>query len=270
MRTLLAIVAILVLAVLVAGCNTFQAGGPRGNPEVGAAYPDGCGEFGLSARWCKAILDWAVAQPDVGGRAITAIAMLGDPQCGVRADGTIPCIRTTQFVVRMRLHLVDGAAVDESVFCGVGGQYSILCTETPEIMLTGPTLGGYWDGPGMTAPPTPPQVRDAARPLHLAALDIGIGHVGHYEIDMGRAVVPLGILTHANVTLGNPKTQAVTLAEGGLNFVIRSTQPGAKPFDNLYVRGWHDGTEEVSALLIFDVTSFEPGAVLQLRDLVVE
>jgi hypothetical protein len=80
----------------------------------------------------------------------------------------------------------------------------------------------------------------------------------------------MGILTRATVRLENPHTQALTVSEDGVRFVIRSAEPGGKPFDNLYERGWHDGVEEVVAVIAFDVTSFQPGAVLQLRDLVVE
>jgi hypothetical protein len=196
--------------------------------------------------------------------------MLGDPQCGAGIDRNILCKRTTMFVVRMRLHLVDGAAVDESVFCGVGGQYTILCTETPEIALNGPTFGGYWDTTGATPPPVPAKLRAASRPLHVAALDVAIDHVGHYEVLLGHAVVPLGILTRATVALADPRTQAVTITPDGIRFVIRSAAAGGKPFNNLYERGWHDGTEEVLALLVFDVTAFEAGAVLGVRGIVVE
>jgi hypothetical protein len=257
------------IVVLVAGCSTFQAGGRGGNPNIGPAYPDGCAAFNLSPRRCKAILDWSVAQPDVAGRVVTSVDMLGDP-CRPSADGAILCMRTTSFIVRMRLHLADGAAVDESVFCGVGGQYSLLCTETPEIPLHGSMFGGYWDTTGATPPPIPAKLLAASRPLNVATLDIPVDHLGHYEIEAGRAVVPMGILTRATVRLQNPHTQALTLSEDGVRFVIRSAEAGAKPFDNLYERGWHDGTEEVAALLVFDVTSFEPGAVLEIRDLVVD
>jgi hypothetical protein len=265
-----ALLGLAMVGILVAGCSTFQVGGRGGNPNVGVAYPDGCGGFGLSLRRCKAILDWAVAQPDVGHRAVTSVEMLGDPGCGAVSDPNILCTRTTSFVVRMRLHLVDGIAVDESVFCSVGGQYSLLCTETPEIPLYGSMFGGYWDTTGATPPPIPAKLLAASRPLNVAALDIPVDHLGHYEIEAGRAVVPMGILTHATVRLENPQTQALTVSEDGVRFVIRSAEPGGKAFNNLYERGWHDGVEEVIAVIAFDVTSFQPGAVLEMRNLVVE
>ena len=267
MRTLLAAATIV---VLVAGCSTFQVGGRGGNPDVGAAYPDGCAAFNLSARRCKAILDWAMAQPAAAKRVPTSVEMLGDPGCGAGTDPHVLCMRSTSFVVRMRLHFEGGGASDEPLFCGVGGQYSLLCTETPEIPLYGSTFGGYWDTTGATPPPIPAKLLAASRPLSVATLDIPVDHLGHYEIEAGRAVVPMGILTHATVRLENPQTQSLTVSEDGVRFVIRSAEPGAKPFNNLYERGWHDGVEEVVAVIVFDVTSFQPGAVLQMRDLVLE
>jgi hypothetical protein len=266
-RTLLAIA---IAAALVSSCGIFQPGGAAPTPEVAVSYPDGCGGFNLSARRCKAVLDWAVAQPDVAHRPVAAVEMLGDPQCGPGVDSHILCTRSNAFIVRMRLHLGDGTAVDESVFCGVGGQYSLLCTETPEIPLHGSMFGGYWDTTGATPPPIPAKLRAASRPLSVPALDIPVDHLGHYEIEAGRALVPMGILTRATVRLENPQTQALTVSEDGVRFVVRSAEPGAKPFNNLYERGWHDGVEEVVALIAFDVTSFQPGAVLEMRDLVVE
>ena len=258
------------IGVLVAGCSALQPGAGAATPEVGPTYPDGCGAFSLSPRRCKAILDWAMAQPAAAKRVPTSVEMLGDPGCGAGTDPHLLCMRSTSFVVRMRLHFEGGGTSDENLFCGVGGQYSLLCTETPENALNGPTFGGYWDTTGATPPPIPAKLLAASRPLNVAALDIPVDHLGRYEIEAGRAVVPMGILTHATVRLENPQTRSLTVSEDGVRFVIRSAEPGAKPFDNLYERGWHDGTEEVSALLVFDVTSFEPGAVLEIRDLVVE
>jgi hypothetical protein len=48
-----------------------------------------------------------------------------------------------------------------------------------------------------------------------------------------------------------------------------AVDPNAPPFDNYYIRGWHEGTETVDAVLVFEVVSFEPGATLELRDIVV-
>jgi hypothetical protein len=265
-RTLLAIA---IAAALVSSCGIFQPGGAAPTPEVAVPYPDGCGAFNLSARRCKAILDWAVAQPAAAGRVPTSVEMLGDPGCGAGTDPHVLCMRSTSFIVRMRLHFEGGGASDESVFCGVGGQYSLLCTETPEIPLYGSMFGGYWDTTGATPPPIPAKFLAASRPLSVLALDIPVDHLGHYEIEAGRALVPMGILTHATVRLENPQTQALTVSEDGVRFVIRSAEPGAKPFNNLYERGWHDGVEEVVAVIAFDVTSFQPGAVLALRDLAV-
>jgi hypothetical protein len=41
---------------------------------------------------------------------------------------------------------------------------------------------------------------------------------------------------------------------------------GGPPFDNYYIRGWHEGTEEVEVTLTFTVNWFEPGAVVHIAD----
>jgi hypothetical protein len=38
---------------------------------------------------------------------------------------------------------------------------------------------------------------------------------------------------------------------------------------NRFSRGWHTGTEIVNVYLVFDVTSVQQGATLQIRNLVV-
>ena len=50
---------------------------------------------------------------------------------------------------------------------------------------------------------------------------------------------------------------------------IRSLEPDGKPFHNVYEHGWRDGLERVEAVLVFDVKRFDPGATVEVRDVVV-
>jgi hypothetical protein len=220
----------------------------------------------MSAKRCKAALDWAVTQSHADGRALAGADLLDDP-CS--DDPKILCKRSGS-AIRVQLHFADGGSAEQVVYCGVGGQYLPRCSDTPEIMLAGPILGGYWDTPGTTLPPIPAAVRAASRALRVGALDIAIDHIGHYEVEAGGAVLPMGIISSGTMHLADATTQAVTVSEDGVRLEVRSKDPNAKPFDNVYARGWHDGTEAVDALLVFDVLSFTPGAKLEVRDLVIE
>ena len=110
----------------------------------------------------------------------------------------------------------------------------------------------------------------AAKPLRVARLDVPIDHAGHYEIEAGRASLPNGILSRAEFFLVDERTQAISVTRDGVNLFIRPADPAGRPFDNYYSHGWHAGTEEVVAVLVFDVTGFDPGAALQVMNLVVE
>ena len=114
---------------------TPEAGGSPSNGATHRAavrsstFPDECPTYGLSARRCAYIVDWALREAGVAADQAT-VELLGDPGCDGNG-GT--CYRTTMFVVRVRVTPGDGPASDHSVFCGVGGERSLLCTETPRI-----------------------------------------------------------------------------------------------------------------------------------------
>ena len=105
-------------------------------------------------------------------------------------------------------------------------------------------------------------------PLEIASRDIPIRSAGHLEIDMGRATLPNGIFSDASFALADPHTQAFRVADG-VRLEVRSLDPSRPPLDNVYQHGWYPGTEAVDVFLVMDVTSFTPGAMLEIRDLVV-
>jgi hypothetical protein len=265
------LVRLLAIVALVAGCTLFSVAPPRA-PDGSVAYPAGCVEYGFSQRRCDAIVDWARAQLPAVHPPIRSIELASDPEPeAVRLGGA--------FTAAIRFRLADGSTHEFPLYCGLGGQWTLLCTETPEIRISGPTMpmSGYRDvpcageAPDGCATPLPtlePAATEAARPLEIAARDIPIDHVGRYEMRLGQAVLPNGILTEASFGLHDVKIQSFTVADA-VWLEVRPVDPNAPPFDNYYMRGWHEGTETVDAVLVFEVVSFEPGATLELRDIVV-
>ena len=237
-------------------------------------YPVGCAAFDLSAHRCKAIVDALAAQLDVRPSDATSIELLGDPGCGAG----VPCIRTGSFVVRVRFHMPDGSAPEDSMLCGVGGQYSILCTESPEVqVLADPLHEGYHDIPctGETlescATPVPaidPGAAADARPLLVQAMDIPLDRIGPYSVDLGGATLPNGILSAASFTLADVHPTTWSTTEDGVRLVIESLD-GGPPFSNVYEHGWRPGVERVIARAVFEITAADPGAVMGIRDVVV-
>jgi len=274
-RRPLAVLALGLVALVSGGCQLLGLPGSSPDPELGIAYPDGCAAYELSPRRCKAIVERMSQKVGIAGREVTRIELLPDKSCGP-PDPNILC--GGPFVVRVRFRFRDGGSAEDSVFCGgIGGQYTILCTETPEIRISS-RADGYRDIPCAGEPPdgcaTPlptlqPSAAKASRPIAIEARDVAIDHVGHYEIPLGQAVLPNGILTEARFSLRDPLTQALSVGDAGVLLDVRSVDPGAPPFENYYMRGWHEGTETVEAVVIFDVLSFEPGALLELRDILV-
>ena len=130
------------------------------------------------------------------------------------------------------------------------------------------TAGGLRDPAAVSR--TPPAMTDAVA-LRINRLDIPIDRVGSHELPLGEARLPNGLLSEATFALIDDWPPGVTIIEGGVRsswsrstrarWVGRST--------NLYEHGWRSGTERVAAFLVFDVTHFDPGATLSIRDVVV-
>lgn len=247
-------------------------------PNVTVPYPDGCAAYGLSERRCAYIVAWAKEQAGIGVDDPVTVELLGDPDC--RSVNPLEClgIRTTSFVVRVRLTTPSGAVSDHPVFCGVGGESSLLCTDEPRIQI-GTPMNGYRDVPcsgeapeNTCATPLPtiePAAAAAAVPLDVATLDIPIDHVGEYSIPVGQAVLPNGILSEAEFGLVEEAPSDVLVEAHGMFLSITSLDGGPK-FENVYQRGWHAGTERVQVTLTFTVEWFEPGAFLHVVDIRVD
>jgi hypothetical protein len=107
-----------------------------------------------------------------------------------------------------------------------------------------------------------------ARPLRLAAMDIPLT-IGHHDIELGRAALPNGYLETARFGLADLAPDGVSIPDG-VWLEVTSADPSRPPFGNVYERGIFPGVEEVVATLVFDVVAAPEGAVLQVRDVVVE
>jgi hypothetical protein len=269
MPTVRRLVASLSAIFIVAGCSILP-GVPAGGP---LPYPEGCAAFELGDPRCEAIVEELGGRTGIDLAQAREIWLLGDT-CG---EGTnVLCARSGSFVVRARFVTTDGRTAEESLVCGIEAWHSYLCTDDPEILVVTPTSNGYRDLPCTGEPPAgcaspvptaAPDALAAARPLEVPVLDVPIDHEGAYDVLVGEAVLPNGILTEAALSLADPSPDGVFMREPAW-LDIRSLEDGSQ-LVNSYEHGWREGTERVEVRLRFDVERFEPGAVLGLRDVVV-
>ena len=99
-------------------------------------------------------------------------------------------------------------------------------------------------------------------------MTVPIDHVGPYEVVIGAATLPNGILTEATFGFGDDWPDGVSIADASVRLEVRSKADG-RPIVNIYEHGRVDGVEPVDAVLVFDVDDFDPGASLHIRNVVV-
>lgn len=233
--------------------------------------PTGCRQMKFTDERCLAVVDQALRNASLAWTDIDRVAIGPWADDHLMRSGRGPFATVT-------FTLTDGTTTAGDVSCPSMNVYSLVCTDNPEIPLSAP----YGDGtfshdlpcnlPGGGCPsPMPtinPRAAKAAVPLRVDARDIPITSIGPMEVDMGRATLPNGFLTDTAFTLADPHTRTFQVAEG-INLEVRSLDPSRPPLDNIYEHGWYPGTEDVEVYLVMDVTSFTPGAMLEVRDLVV-
>ena len=152
------------------------------------------------------------------------------------------------------------------------------CTDDPRLAVYVSGGEGYRDVPcqapdaGRCSTPHPaidPEAAAAAEPIEVDRLDIPIDHDGPHEIRVGEGSLPNGIITESAMRLVDDWPHGLSIADGFVKLEVRSLEPDGLLFDNYYTHGWRDGVERVEAVLVFEVTRFEPGAVLSVEDVVV-
>ena len=255
---------------------TERAAPTDGHATPTAALPDltACEETFSSVR-CANMVDYAAAQLKTSRDEIVTIEVLPPPTPEL-IDG-VSVISLGGATVDTLVRLRDGSVHEVSMGCG--GIPPIQCRDDPQLEATSPTLAGYWDVPCSGEPPdgcaTPVPSPDpgplaAAKDLRVPRLDIPIDHDGQYEVSIGEATLPNGILSVAEfefVSQDWPSDFAI--AEGIVRLDIRSLDDPDRLFWNIYDHGRIEGTERVEAFLVFDVLHHDPGAVLSIEDLVV-
>jgi hypothetical protein len=257
---------LLLVAVVLSGCELVGLAAPKGG-----SYPAACAELGFSARRCAAIVARAHTEAPLGSAQVAGVDIL--PPAGddtVRLGGLM--------VAEVRFNFGDGSSVTQEVWCmGVGSADNLACRQDPQIVLSGgidhdvPCAAEAPNGDPAncaTLPPTPPPAAvAAAKPLRVDTLDIPLDHLGRYEIRVGAAGLPNGYLTKREFGITDPRPAGFWIT-GGIFLDVRP-HAGRPRVGSIY-RDPFKGTEPVDVFLVFEVTETSPGAVLRVRDLVVE
>jgi hypothetical protein len=235
----------------------------------------GCDTLGFDARRCAAVV--ARAREEAGNPTNVVMIVIRPAKVDTTSLGSHP-------LATVGLTLADGTqeTVDLTCFNVVARPSSDrACDPDAQIALDGGVSHDVPCGPtpcddnhpGATPPPSPkPAVVAASTPLVLRVFDIPIDHVGHYEILVGDATLPDGLLSERSGTLGDPRPTDYWIEEG-VQIVVR---PGplcygshCPEIDSIYHAPFH-GPEAVHVYLVFDVTELDaPGVVLEVRNLVV-
>jgi len=262
-RTILLVAAALALA----GCSVAGLFGPSGGP-----YPEACDQFEFAPRQCKSMVTRAQGQAGVSTADVVSVDILAPTHDGVaRLSGYM--------ISRVRLHLASGVDRTEEIWCiGVGGALpgapDEACNPDPTIAIAaGPVSGdipcsGEPPAGCATPPPTPrPEVQAMARPLNIPVLDIPLDHLGPYRIEVGLAGLPDGAFTRSTASVLDNRPEAFWIRDARL--IVEPVDPARPEIGNKY-REPFDGVEPVRVVLEFDVTELSPGAVLHVRDIVIE
>jgi hypothetical protein len=251
-------------AALAAGCGFLAGAGVAPTPYT-------CTDRYSAAR-CEAILSAAAEQLQIGDDEVTAVEIEPDPTS--RNDGILETRSGGAFTVRLH---VGGDARMVQLCPGVSR--GPACSDDPFAWtIESPIGAGYSDVPCPGEPPdgcaTPVPQSDPvavarAAPLRIASRVIPVPTVGRYEIDLGDASLPNGVLTKAEATLADPSLPGIRLASAGMVLSIRSLVPGRPPLTNKYEHGWWAGVEPVQVFLVFEARHVDPGATIEIRDLLV-
>jgi hypothetical protein len=233
----------------------------------------GCEAMGFDARRCAAVV--ARAREQAGNptdvvsvavrRAIPNQVSLGG---GPIADVVLTASDGTERVIEIGCLFLSGqsdrvCSPDAQITIDGGVSHDVPCGPTPCDE----------QNPGSTLPPSPrPAVVAASKPLVLRVFDIPIDHVGHYEVLVGEATLPDGLLSQRSGTLGDPRPTAYWIDQG-VAIVVRPGKPCVGPdcpsIESIYRAPFH-GPQPVHVYLVFDVVELDAsGTFLEVRNLVV-
>jgi hypothetical protein len=251
--------AAVVVAGIAAGCSAFI---------VHAPTPMSCADK-FSERRCEVMADSAAWKLGVTRESVVGIEVLPMPTS--ESGGAVTLGGPPDVVVAVKL--LDGSVREVGMGCGgVAEDWNPACQDDPQVQVRS-VADGYRDVPAGSTP-VPSAAPDAladARALAIDRLAIPIDHTGPYEVRLGEARLPNGLLTAASIALTEPWPSHVAIIDPeGVVLRLRSLEPDGSPFVNIYDHGWRPGPERVEAYLTFDVFRFDPGAVLSVEDVVVQ
>jgi hypothetical protein len=211
-----------------------------------------------SPRRCDAILATVAVRLNIPLDQVASLTILPDANLSIRAG------------------LVGEPYKELLIFCGgISAAFEPACMgDEPHVVISVPNgpVSDYEGGfAGQTPVPTPdPAAVAAARPLRIASFQIDAGGLGHHEVVIGSAVLPNGVLSAGTFELANQWPDNVLFTPDGVRLLVRSADPNRPPFDNMFDHGWYPGTEDVKAVLVFDVLRATPNATFEIRNVVVE
>jgi hypothetical protein len=206
---------------------------------------------------------------------VTAVVIVPDPP---PKDGMLVTIGGAA-QIDVRITRTDGTTSDARM-CG-GIPSGPACTDDPRLEARS-VVGdgeGYHDVPcpddmqpedcGTPLPTFEAAAVVAARPLSVSHVSIPIDHIGPYEVSLGQASLPNGVVSVASFGFVDTWPLDLSLEDGVAQIELHSLEANGKPFQNYYDHGWRPGVERVDAVLVFHVLWFTKGAALNVRDIVV-
>jgi hypothetical protein len=248
---------LLVGALLVAGCNLL---GPPGG-----SFPEACDDLGFPERQCRAIVARATEQAGLRADDVVSARFVAK-EADVRLGG--------QRIAVVALTVAGGQERVEEVWCvGISDSDDRVCVDNAQIGIGGgidrdvPCTGEPPAGCA-TLPPTPrPASVAASKPLEVEVVDVPLDHVGTYEVLVGEAGLPDGYLSERRGALADTRPTTFWI-DNGIRIDVRPIEAGRPPIGSIY-RDQYDGVEPVRVFLVFEVVETSPGAVLEVRDIVV-
>lgn len=256
------------IAIIVAACGLLPRSGLAPDPPA-AARP--CTDVYSAAR-CEAMLTVAAGALAVPDDEVTSIEIAPDPT--TRPDGVIMTLGGARPITVLARVGGDVRAVQ---MCG-GVSTAPACSDTQALVIGSAVGAGYRDvrctgeAPTGCASPLPslsPESVQGARPLKVDSRVIDVPTVGRYEVSLGRAVLPNGVLSIARGDVADAWPDRVRVSNSGIQLEVRSLVAGRPRFVNAYEHGWWPGTEEVEVFLVFEARHVEPGAAIEVRNIVV-
>lgn len=244
--------------------------GPPPTPRHDGSVPfgiEGCDALGFSATRCRLVVVRALEQanPPVPAGGVAAARM---------SPATPPAPSLGSFPVAMvTFDLVRGGSVDVEVRCGLTLSDRACNPEASILVRAGVDRDVPCNvepsGQACATPPPPPRPASvrASTGLAVPAIDVPIDRLGRYELLVGTAQLPDGVLSERSLMLVDPRPTTYWI-EPGIELQVRPDLPGRPAIGNIY-RDPFDGPEPVRVYLVFDVVEFQPGAVLMVRDLTV-